>query len=323
MKKLLIRLFLLMLGSALCSQVSHSQSESDLNSRLADFDPTTIHLASVSATVVDVKSGIALYDKNSDIVMPIASITKLMTAMVVLDAGLSLNEKLTFTRKDRARMYNHYSRIRNGSVLSRAEMLRIMIMSSENLAAATLAGNYPGGYDKFIQAMNAKAKTLGMNNTRFVDSSGLSAENVSTAADLVKMINAASEYDRIQKYSTTARYKATFQKPRYSLQFNNTNALVRAGKWDIELSKTGYLNKAGRCLVMMTEIAEQPLIMVMLDSFGKRTPIGDANRIKKWIQTGKSGPVARAARHYEQKELKKYSNQLIQREVTSLTPSLH
>jgi D-alanyl-D-alanine endopeptidase (penicillin-binding protein 7) len=313
MKKILICLSLVFLVSGLYAQPSYSRPESGNHSRLSDFDPTNIQLASLSATVVDVKSGISLFNKNSEIVMPIASITKLMTAMVVLDANLPLDEKITFSRKDRERMYNNYSRIRNGSRLSRRDMLRLMLMSSENLAAATLGGNYPGGYSEFVKAMNNKARTLGMTKTRFVDTSGLSAENVSTASDLVKMVRAACKYEQIHEYTTTSRFQASFQKPRYKLQYINTNALVRAGKWDINLSKTGYLNKAGRCLVMLTEVDDQQVIMVMLDSFGKRTPIGDANRIKKWMQTGHSGKVARAARNYERNKIKKYSNQLVQR----------
>lgn len=313
MKKILICLSLVFLVSVLYAQPSYSQPESGHKPGLADIDPGNIHLASLSATAVNLKTGTSLFAKNAEIIMPIASITKLMTAMVVLDAKLPLNKLITFTRKDRERMYNNYSRIRNGSRLSRGNMLKLMLMSSENLAAATLGGNYPGGYSEFIKAMNDKAKTLGMTKTRFVDTSGLSAENVSTASDLVKMVSAACKYKRIHEYTTTSRYQAKFQKPRYTLQYINTNALVRAGKWDINLSKTGYLKKAGRCLVMLTEVNKQRIIMVMLDSFGKRTPIGDANRIKKWLQTGESGKIARAARNYERKKMKKYSNQLVQR----------
>lgn len=264
---------------------------------------TTVNLASVSAVAMDLKSGKKLLKKNENIIMPIASITKVMTAMVVLDSKLSLQEKIRFSREDKKKINNYFSRIRIDSTLSRGDVLRIALMSSENLAAAALGNNFPGGETAFVKAMNKKARQLGMKYTHFVDSSGLSEKNVSTAADLSKMVAAAVKYSTIRKYTTTQVYTARFKKPRYVLAYTNTNVLVRTGKWDIKLSKTGYLDEAGRCLVMVTKVKNKDVVMVMLDSFGKRSPSGDANRIKKWLSNGKQSRVAKSARNYQQKKL--------------------
>lgn len=266
-----------------------------------------VNLASVSTSVVELNSGSTLFEKNSDIVMPIASITKLMTAMVVLDAKLPMKERIRFTKDDKKQINNYYSRIRIGSELNRGDVLRIALMSSENLAASALSRNYPGGASAFVKAMNGKARTLGMTRTHFIDSTGLSEKNVSTASDLAKMVAAASKYPLIREYSTTQVYTARFKKPKYRLAYTNTNVLVRVGRWNIGLSKTGYLDEAGRCLVMLTKIKDKDVIMVMLDSFGKRSPVGDANRIKKWLQTGKQGKVAKAASNYQRMKLAYYS----------------
>jgi D-alanyl-D-alanine endopeptidase (penicillin-binding protein 7) len=266
-----------------------------------------INLASVSAIAVDSKTGAVLFAKNSDIVMPIASITKLMTAIVILDSKLSLKEKIRFAKEDKESINNYFSRVRVESELSRGDTLRIALMSSENLAASSLARTYPGGSIAFVKAMNAKAKALGMTHTHFVNSTGLSEKNVSTASDLAKMVAAAAKYPLIKKYSTTQTYTARFKRPRYVLGYTNTNVLVRAGHKDVKLSKTGYLDEAGRCLTMLRRIGNKDVVMVMLDSFGKRSPIGDANRIKKWLQTGKQGKVAKSALKYEQMKLAQYS----------------
>ncbi len=272
----------------------------------AQGEAKDVNLASVSAAVANLKTGEPLFNKNAQLVMPIASITKVMTAMVVLDAKLPLDEKIKFTKADKQRINSYFSRIRLDSEISRAEVLRLALMSSENLAAAALAANYPGGYNAFVKAMNKKAKSLGMKNTRFVDSAGLSVENVSTARDLSLMVAAAAKYPKIKEYSTSAVHTAYFKKPKYKLGYTNTNGLVRAGKWEISLSKTGYLDEAGRCLVMITELKGEPVVMVMLDSFGKRSPLGDANRLKKWITTGNVSKVASAASNYEQTKLASY-----------------
>ncbi len=294
MKKLSASLLLI-----LASTLSSAHSEPAAKTPIAVEQSTKIHLASVSASIVDLSSGKRLHDKNANVVVPIASITKLMTAMVVLDAKQSLTENIHFRRSDRTLAHNYYSRIRSDSDLKRADTIRIMLMSSENLAATALATNYPGGFKAFVAAMNAKARNLGMTKSRFVDPSGLSSNNVSTAADLTRMVSAAAKYSLIREYSTTKVFTANFESPRYRLAYTNTNVLVRGGSWDIRLSKTGYLDEAGRCLVMLARINNRDVVMVMLDSFGKRTPSGDANRIRKWIETGDSGTIAGAARDYE------------------------
>jgi len=267
----------------------------------------SVNLASVSAIAVDSKTGSVLFSKNSDIVMPIASITKVMTAMVILDSKLSLKEKIRFAKEDKESINNYFSRVRIESELSRGDTLRIALMSSENLAASSLARTYPGGNIAFVKAMNAKAKALGMKHTHFVNSTGLSEKNISTASDLAKMVAAAAKYPLIKKYSTTQTFTARFKRPRYVLGYTNTNVLVRAGKKDVKLSKTGYLDEAGRCLTMLRRIDNKDVVLVMLDSFGKRSPIGDANRIKKWLETGKQGRVAKSALNYERMKLAQYS----------------
>ncbi|MAL98219.1 D-alanyl-D-alanine endopeptidase [Hydrocarboniclastica marina] len=293
MKKLLLCLSFLVLSFPL-------QAGTSLIDQLDQLDSESIRLGSISAAVVEIESGEVLYLKNGGSVRPVASITKLMTAMVVLDADQPLDEKLTITRADRDLLKNTYSRVRFGSRLSRRELLLIALMSSENRAASALGRHYPGGKEGFVEAMNAKAASLGMLRTRFVDATGLSPGNVSTAGDLVKMVRAASGYPMISEFTTQADHVARFENPSYSLSYVNSNVLVRRGSWDIALSKTGYINEAGRCLVMLTEVDGRQVAMVMLDSYGKWTPIGDAGRIKRWINTGESGTIAGAALRYEQ-----------------------
>ncbi|WP_104092591.1 D-alanyl-D-alanine endopeptidase, partial [Arthrobacter sp. GMC3] len=191
------------------------------------------------------KTNEVLYSSNPDMVVPIASVTKLMTAMVVLDAKLPLDQALPVTIRDAREMQGVFSRVRIGSEISRREMLLLTLMSSENRAAASLAHHYPGGYSAFIQAMNAKARALGMTRTHYVEPTGLSERNVSSANDLVKLIRASRQYALIQQFSTTDEKTVAFRKPNYTLGFRNTNALVRKNNWDIQLSKTGFTNAAG------------------------------------------------------------------------------
>lgn len=245
----------------------------------------TLALASSVAMIVDQESGKTLYARKSDVKAPIASITKLMTAMVVLDANLPLDEPLTIAQDDVDLLRGSGSRLRVGATLSRSEMLQLALMSSENRAAAALARTYPGGTREFVAAMNRKAAELGMTSTTFVDSTGLRSENASTAEDLVKMVSAGYGYDLIREMTTRESYDVTLNGRGSRLAFRNTNALVKSRKWDIGLSKTGFINEAGRCLVMQAKIATQPVIIVLLDSWGKYTRIADANRIKKWIET--------------------------------------
>lgn len=260
-----------------------------------------LHLASVNAAVAYAGDARLLVGKNAHHRVPIASLTKLMTALVVLDSKAPLDEWLEFYPRHKPAAANAYSRIRKHSELKRGDMLRIAIMSSENFAAYTLARHYAGGYDAFVKAMNAKARSLGMTNTHYVDPTGLSSANQSTAADLVKLVNAVYQYPEMRAYSTTEYYRAHFREPRYSLSFGNTNALVHRKSWGVRLSKTGYLDEAGRCLVMISNMQGKAVTTVLLDSFGSRSPIGDAGRIRRWLDTGQSGRVAGAAKRYEQR----------------------
>lgn len=260
-------------------------------------------LASVSAVVVDFSDKKILHTKHSDLVMPIASITKVMTAIVTLDAGLPLNALLDVAPMQQKTNKNTYTRLRQKSKAKRGDLIRLALMSSENLAAALLGQTHPGGLTQFVLEMNKKAKALGMKDTQFVDSTGLSTGNVSTADDLVKLLRHAMKYPKIREYSTTRSHYTEFSKPKYTLRHANTNALVANKHWDIELSKTGYLNEAGRCLVMVTEIDGSHIGMVLLDSFGKRSPIGDAGRIRRWLKTGNGGQVAAAAARYKRDKL--------------------
>jgi D-alanyl-D-alanine endopeptidase (penicillin-binding protein 7) len=273
-------------------------------------DPSKLHLASVSALVVDLDKKAPLYEKNADWPVPIASITKLMTAMVVLDAGQPLNEMLTITREDFDHLKHTFSRLHNGARLKRGEMLKLSLMSSENRTAASLSRHYEGGVEAFVAAMNRRAAQLGMNNTVFVDATGLSSDNQSTARDLVKMLVAAQSYDLIREYTTAPNHTVRVRAPNNVLGYYNTNPLVHRDAWAIDLSKTGYIDEAGRCLVMLARINERPVAMVLLDSFGKRSPQGDAGRVRNWIETGTSGPVASGARRYEQQRISELSERV-------------
>ena len=243
-----------------------------------------IALRSSSALVQDAETGETVYGKNAETVVPIASITKLMTAMVVLDSGLDLDEKITLSREDAVQMKGSRSRLRTGLKLTRGELLLLALMSSENRAAAALGQSHPGGLEAFVDAMNAKAALLEMNESRFVEPTGLSPANVSTASDLARMVRAAHEYPLIREYSTKSR--ATVRASGRPLQYGNTNGLVRSSYWEIGLSKTGYISEAGRCLVMQVRLADKDLIVVLLDSWGKQSRIGDANRLRKWLESG-------------------------------------
>jgi D-alanyl-D-alanine endopeptidase (penicillin-binding protein 7) len=239
-------------------------------------------LKSASAIVLD-KQGNIIYGKDVDTVRPIASITKVMTAMVVLDASLDLNEKITITKEDRDLIRLTGSRLEYGASLSRREMILLALMSSENRAATALGRTYPGGMENFLAHMNRKARALGMKNSRFADPAGLKAENVSTASDLALMVEAAEHYPLITEASTTTRMEVRPYTRRGPLVYGNTNRLLKNKSWDIELSKTGYINEAGRCLVMQANIEGEDVSIVLLNSFGKLTPFGDSNRLRKWM----------------------------------------
>ncbi len=264
--------------------------------------PRQQELAAGSALLVDLQTNQVLYSSNPDLVLPIASVTKLMTAMVTLDAKLPLDQVLPITIRDNAEMKGVFSRVRIGSEISRREMLLLALMSSENRAASSLAHHYPGGYAAFVAAMNAKAKALGMRRTRYVEPTGLSERNVSSASDLVLLLKASQQYPLLGQLSTTTEKTVRFRKPNYTLGFRNTNALVRKPNWSVQLTKTGFTDEAGHCLVMRTHMAGKPVAFVVLDAFGKYTHMADANRLKKWLETGKVSPVPAAAISYRQQK---------------------
>lgn len=263
-------------------------------------DPAKLQLASVNAMIVDLNADRILYQKNPDAVVPIASVSKLMTALVVLDADLPMDERIAIDVHDSIQMQNVISRVRIGSELPRRDVLQLALMASENRAATALAHAYPGGYFAFVRAMNLKAHELGMSSTRFVEPTGLSHFNVSTARDLQRLIRAAREYPSIRRMTTASKLDARFRRPRHVLAFFNTNRLVNNDDWDIELSKTGYTDEAGRCLVLLSRIDGREVAMVFLDSFGKRSHLGDAIRVKHWLETGEGRQVPQSARRYEQ-----------------------
>lgn len=244
-----------------------------------------LDLDSNAALVLDPATSEVLFDKNSDAVLPIASITKLMTALVVVESGQDMDEVLTVTSDDIDRIKHTSSRLRVGSRLTRANMLHIALMSSENRAASALGRHYPGGLNVFVAAMNAKAQALGMTHTHYVEPTGLSSQNVSSARDLAKLVKAAQRYPIIREYSTNRAYEVDPGGP--SLQYRNSNRLIANPQWDIVLQKTGYISEAGRCLVMQARIGDRPIVMVFLDAKGRFSRAADAGRIRKWLETVK------------------------------------
>jgi len=242
-----------------------------------------VFLRSAVVLVQDAASGETLIAKNQGAILPIASITKLMTAIVILESGLNLEQRVAISDEDYDLLKGTRSRLRPGVVLTRDELLLLALMSSENRAAASLGRTYPGGSEAFVAAMNARAQSLGMHDTRFVDATGLSSGNVSSARDLARLVIAAHEFPLIREYST--RDGATIHALGRTLGYRNTNGLVRSAQWDIGLSKTGYISEAGRCLVMRVKLASREVVVVLLDSWGKLSRVGDANRIKKWLET--------------------------------------
>ncbi|MNF40808.1 D-alanyl-D-alanine endopeptidase precursor [compost metagenome] len=284
-------------------------------------DPAKLQLSSRSAVLVDLTNDQVVYSRNASRVMPIASVTKLMVAVVVLEAKQPLDEVLTVTIRENREMKGVYSRVRLGSQLSRGELLHIALMSSENRATSTLAHNYRGGYSAFIAAMNAKAKALGMSGTRYVEPTGLSEFNVSTANDLVRLLKETRKYPLMTQYSTTSAKVVNFVKPRYSLGFRNTNNLVRKPDWSIQLTKTGFTDEAGHCLVMLTKVNSRPMALVLLDAFGRYTHMADATRMRRWVETGYSGKVPAAAKSYRQYKDSKLGEATVQTTAPASVPT--
>ncbi len=286
-------LLMLLLGYALTAQSAPADGaapgneavqiqDDELASTVLKFTSSP-KLRSSIALIYDEQGQSTLYAKNEEEVAPIASITKLMTAMVVLDAQLPLEEEISISKLDMDKLKGTRSRMNPGMKLTRGELVRLALMASENRAAAALARTYPGGTEAAVAMMNEKARELGMKDTRFRDPTGLNSGNVSTAQDLVKMVQAAQRYNLIQEYTTTSSY--TVNSGRRPMRFSNTNPLVKNASWDIGVSKTGYISEAGRCLVMQARINQRPVVIVLLDSWGLRSRIGDANRIKKWMES--------------------------------------
>jgi len=244
--------------------------------------PARLSLKSASVLVLDQMSGQALLEKQAGAVVPIASLTKLMTAMVLLDAHLDPSELLTITTDDKDDLRHSRSRLPVGTRLPREQALLLALLASENRAAHALGRTFPGGLPAFVLAMNAKASELGLSGSRFEDPTGLSSGNVATAWDLARILEAAYRYPEIRDFTT--RPQTTLQSGRHSIQFPNTNALVRNPHWNIGLSKTGYIEEAGRCLVMQAMLANRPVLVILLDSWGKYTRLGDAIRIKQWLE---------------------------------------
>ena len=255
---------------------------------IADFTKDGLpNLQSHAFMVFDPTTGRALFSKNADDAVPIASITKLMTAMVVLDAKQDMNEPIVVDKEDIDLLKGSRSRIPVGAAFRREDLMRLALMASDNRAAAALGRSYPGGTVAFVSAMNAKAHLLGLHNAKFVDATGLAPGNVASPQDLALLVSAASTFPEIREFSTAQELHVTLPNTTRALGFNNTNSLVRSPAWNIGLSKTGFINEAGKCLVMHATIANNPVVIVLLDSWGRLTRVGDANRIKKWLETKK------------------------------------
>lgn len=247
--------------------------------------PKAPDVKSSSVFVLDRSTGDVVYSRKADEAAPIASITKLMTAIVVIEGKQSLDEVLKVTNADRDLTKGSHSRLAIGTELTRGGFLRLALMSSENRAAHVLGRNYPGGLPKFVKAMNAKATALGMKRTRFVDPTGLSSKNVASARDVGKLVVAATRSPTIREYST--HQEQDVRVGRLMLQFRNTNSLVGKSDWAIDLQKTGYISEAGQCLAMQAEVQGRPVVFVLLNSWGKYTRVADAKRIRNWMEARK------------------------------------
>ena len=242
-----------------------------------------LDLRSSVALVIDQDTREVLLRKNDSAVLPIASLTKLMTGLIISEARLPMGDEITITQDDVDTEKHSSSRLRVGTTLSREELMHLALMSSENRAAHALGRTYPGGMNAFVEAMNTKARLLGMKDTRYVEPTGLSSSNQSSAQDLALLVSKASHDPLLRQFSTSPGHQVVVGKR--TLQFNNTNRLVKNSAWDIGLQKTGYISEAGQCLVMQAQVAGRKLIMVFLDSAGRLSRIGDAERVRRWVET--------------------------------------
>ena len=246
-------------------------------------NPRALELRSQVGLVIDERQGVILYARDIDKPRPIASLTKLLTVMTVLDAKIPLDRSIEITVEDRDTLKGSRSSLQFGTTLTRGELLRTTLVASDNRAAAALARTYPGGSDALIRVMNEKARMLGLTRTRATDASGLRPDNVSTARDLARLAYVARDYPFIARWSTTRRFSVIDRKTGNKLEFRNTNALVHRERWEITLSKTGFTSEAGNCLMMRTTIVNRPLIVVLLNSWGKLSKYGDSGRIRDWL----------------------------------------
>ena len=251
-------------------------------------------LKSSAVLVFDAEDSAVLYARQAKRPQPVASITKLMTALVALESDQSLDDLVKITKEDRDTVYGSHSRLTVGAQLSRGDLLHLALMSSDNRAAHAIGRTYPGGLGKFVRAMNRKAQVLGMKSAKFVDPTGLSSGNVASAEDLAKLVIAAANDPVIQTFSTNAHY--TVKVGKQQLEFRNTNALVSKADWSIAVQKTGYTQAAGQCLVMQAMIQERPIVIVLLNSFGKYTRVADARRIRRWMEANTQPALASAAK---------------------------
>ena len=260
----------------------HHHAHTHAQANRASFSLDEPGLRSSAALILDETHSTVLYSRHADVAMPIASISKLVTTLTVADAKQPMDEVLEITDEDRAVGKGAFSRLAVGTRLTRGDLFHLALMASENRAAHALARNYPGGMAAFMPAMNAKAKELGMTSSHFVEPTGLSSDNVASPEDLSKLVMAAAKVPAIREFSTDGDY--VVQVGRRLVQFHNTDSLVNNADWHIVVQKTGYISRAGRCLVMQTVIEERTVVIVLLNSFGKRTRVADARRIRKWME---------------------------------------
>ncbi len=296
---------LLILGilmMCMCVTVQHASGFSKSRSRASHGhhalggihrEPQKLILRASSALVEDQRTGEFLVQKNAKTIVPIASITKLMSAMVMLDTKMDLRESLVIEHEDVDTLRHSRSRLPVGTRLTRQEALLLALMASENRAAYALSRTYPGGRNAFVAAMNTKAQSLGLIDTRFTDPAGISSGNVSSACDLARLADASYSYPLIRKFTTCE--EAIIQSRHRKLLFRNTNRLIRSSRWQIGLSKTGFIDEAGRCLVMQAHVSQRPVLIVLLDAPGKLTRFGDANRIRQWMEGQASSRISRRA----------------------------
>lgn len=280
----MMRLFIVTLLIMLNSGMALSAENPFKQVSISKPNPDKLWLRSHAAVVIDQGTEQVLYQKNANVVLPIASITKIMTAMVLIDAKLDMQEHITITRADKDTLRYSRSRLPVGSTLSRLGLLKMSLMASENRAASALARTYPGGTEAFIAAMNRKSQSLGMQQTHFSDSTGLVTENASTANDLAVLLKTAWQYPLIHAISGEAKDAVTLQGKNKSLEFFNTNRLLRRNHWQIGMSKTGYIKESGRCLVMQTTLSGRDLFIVLLNAQGKLSSYGDSGRIRRWLE---------------------------------------